>query len=192
MMSAFRVSLAPFAVAVVSCALAACASAQRPADVAAATDGTTSAPSSSSGSSSSSSSSDKRSLYERLGGKPALEAVAADLIANVAADKRINWKFADADLPRLQRLLVEQLCEATGGPCKYTGRDMKTAHKNMRIDDAGWAAVVDDLTKTLDKFKVPEAERAELFALLGPMKGDIVEPDPIGVHDAPPKEGAKK
>jgi hemoglobin len=64
---------------------------------------------------------DKKSLYDRLGGKPAIAAVVDDFIGNVAADARINRRFEGADIPRLKGLLVEQICEATGGPCRYTG-----------------------------------------------------------------------
>jgi hemoglobin len=73
-----------------------------------------------------------KSLYERLGGKPAIQAVVDDFIGNVAADPRINGFFANADIPRLKRMLVDQICEASGGPCKYTGKSMKEAHAGTR------------------------------------------------------------
>ncbi len=114
------------------------------------------------------------SLYDRLGGQPAITAVVDDFVANVAADKRINGQFANTNIPRLKMLLVEQICAGTGGPCQYTGRDMKSTHAHLKISDADFAALVEDLTRTLDKFKVPEKERGELMAVLGPMKGDIV------------------
>src|SRR5207244_2127772 len=75
-------------------------------------------------------------LYERLGGKGAITAVVEDFVGRVAADKRINGKFALANIPRLKMLLVEQICAASGGPCTYTGRDMKTAHAGMGITGA--------------------------------------------------------
>lgn len=115
------------------------------------------------------------SLYERLGGQPALVAVVDDFVANVAADQRINRFFANTDIPRLKRLLVEQLCAGTGGPCEYTGRSMKAAHAGMGVRDSHFAALVEDLVKTLNKFEVPAAEQQELLAILGPMQGDIVE-----------------
>lgn len=114
------------------------------------------------------------SLYERLGGKPAITAVVDDFVGNVAADSRINQRFASTNIPRLKQLLVEQICAGTGGPCTYTGRDMKTAHTGMNLRDAEFGALVEDLVKTLDKFKVPEKEKNELLGILGPMKGDIV------------------
>jgi hemoglobin len=116
----------------------------------------------------------KSSLYERLGGKPAIQAVVDDFVANVAADNRINQRFAGANIPRLKTMLVDQICEATGGPCKYTGRSMKAAHAGMKITDAEFDALVGDLVSSLDKHKVPAAEKGELLSALGGMKGDIV------------------
>ena len=116
------------------------------------------------------------SLYQRLGGLEAITAVVDDFVANVADDSRINARFANTDIPRLKRLLVEQICAGTGGPCTYTGRDMKTTHAGMGITDAEFDALVEDLVRSLDKFKVPAAEKEELLGILGPMKADIVEP----------------
>ena len=92
----------------------------------------------------------------------------------VAADKRINVFFAQSNIPRLKRLLAEQICAGAGGPCAYTGRDMKTAHAGMGINDPQFNALVEDLVKSLDKYKVPAKEQQELLALLGPMRKDIV------------------
>lgn len=115
-----------------------------------------------------------RSLYERLGGKPAITAVVDDFVARVAADNRINGKFANADIPRLKMMLVDQVCEASGGPCKYTGRDMKAIHAGMQITGGEFDALVEDLVATLQKYKVGDREKKELLGALGPMKGDIV------------------
>jgi hemoglobin len=71
-------------------------------------------------------------------------------------------------------LLAEQICAGTGGPCKYTGRDMKSAHRGMNITEAQFNALVEDLVKTLDNLNVPAKEKGELLAILGPMKPDIV------------------
>ncbi len=116
----------------------------------------------------------QKSLYDRLGGQGAIVAVVDDFVGNVAADNRINKFFAKTDIPRLKRLLVEQICAGTGGPCTYTGRDMKSAHTGMGINDAQFNALVEDLVKSLDKFKVPEKEKGELLGILGPMKPSIV------------------
>jgi len=115
-----------------------------------------------------------QSLYQRLGGQSAVVAVVDDFVGNVAADARINKRFASTNIPRLKQMLVEQICAGTGGPCKYTGLDMKTAHRDMNITEAEFNALVEDLVKSLDKFKVPAKEKGELLGILGPMKGDIV------------------
>ena len=116
----------------------------------------------------------EKPLYDRLGGLPAIQAVIDDFAANVAADTRINQRFAQTDIPRLKKNLVDQVCQTTGGPCQYTGLDMKTAHKGMKITDADFDALVGDLVKSLDKFKVPVKEKNELLTALGSMKPDIV------------------
>ena len=116
----------------------------------------------------------ERSLYERLGGKDAITAVIDDFVANVAADARINGRFAKTDIPHLKQMLVDQVCQATGGPCTYSGRTMGDAHKGMHITEAEFNALVEDLTKSLDKFKVGEREKTELLGALGGMKGEIV------------------
>ena len=115
------------------------------------------------------------SLYQRLGEKPAITAVVDDFVARVAADSRINGRFANANIPRLKMNLVDQICSASGGPCTYTGRDMKSAHAGMRISNADFDALVGDLVAALNKFKVPEREKNELLSVLGPMRKDIVE-----------------
>jgi hemoglobin len=114
------------------------------------------------------------SLYQRLGGYPAIQAVVDDFVGNVAADKRINRFFANTDIPRLKQNLVNQICAGTGGMCVYTGRDMKSAHAGMGVRSSHFDALVQDLQKTLRKFKVPKKEQGELLAILGPMKRDIV------------------
>jgi hemoglobin len=116
-----------------------------------------------------------KSLYDRLGGKPAITAVVAEFVARVAADARINHFFAHTDIDHLKKELVDQICAGSGGPCKYTGRSMKDAHEGMGVAGADFNALVEDLVGALDKFKVPEKEKSDLLAVLGPMKSDIVE-----------------
>jgi hemoglobin len=122
-----------------------------------------------------SASAQSRSLYDRLGGYEAIQAVVDEAIKNIAADRRINRFFAKANIPRLRRQLADQICQAAGGPCIYTGRDMKSAHRGMGIRPVHFDALVQDLGKALKKFKVPAREQRELVALLAPTKGDIVE-----------------
>ena len=118
---------------------------------------------------------EQASLYDRLGGKPAIEAVVGQFLQNVVADDRINGFFANVDAADLQTKLVDQICEASGGPCAYTGRDMATTHKGLGITDDHFNALVEDLVAALDQFNVPEREKNELLGALGPMKGDIVD-----------------
>jgi hemoglobin len=115
-----------------------------------------------------------QTLYERLGGTPAITAVVDDFVGNVAADRRINGFFAHTDIARLKFLLVQQICAGTGGPCWYSGRDMRTTHAGLGIRSRHFNALVQDLGRTLRKFKVPAKEQRELVAILAPMKKDIV------------------
>src|SRR5579864_4761617 len=117
------------------------------------------------------------SLYDRLGGLDAITAVVGSFRDRVAADDRINLKFARTDLGRLTKMLIDQVCEATGGPCQYTGRSMKEAHASMRVTTGEFNALVEDLVATLNHFKVGKAEQDELLAILGPLKSEIVEVD---------------
>jgi hemoglobin len=122
----------------------------------------------------------EKSLYDRLGKKKAITAVVDEFVARAANDARINKFFAAtaADPARLRQFkmhLVDQICMASGGPCKYDGKDMKAAHMGMGISGADFTALVDDLGGALDKFKVGQHEKDELLGALGPMKGEIVE-----------------
>jgi hemoglobin len=121
----------------------------------------------------------QKSLYDRLGGKTSITAVVDEFVGRVAADKRINAMFAStagnpARLAAFKAKLVDQICEASGGPCKYTGKDMKSAHAGMGITEADFNALVEDLTGALDKFKVAAADKQTLLGVLGPMRKDIV------------------
>jgi hemoglobin len=122
----------------------------------------------------------QKSLYDRLGGKEAITAVVDEFVGRVAADNRINQFFAatassPARLASFKMKLVDQICEAAGGPCKYTGKDMKSAHRGMGISTADFNVLVEDLVGALDKFKVGAAEKSQLLGVLGPMQGQIVE-----------------
>jgi hemoglobin len=115
------------------------------------------------------------SLYERLGGLEAITSVVDSFVARCADDNRINGKFERTDIPRLKKMLVDQVCEAAGGPCSYTGRDMRQTHDGMAVTAGEFDALVEDLVLTLGEFDVPRAEQTELLGLLAPMRGDIVE-----------------
>ncbi len=114
------------------------------------------------------------SLYERLGGKPAIEKVVDQFVANMVADERINRRFATTDIGRFKGHLVDQICQATGGPCTYAGRDMVAAHKGMKVrkEEFNWAG--GHLAAALDAYKVPARERNELLAAIASMEPQIV------------------
>jgi hemoglobin len=119
-------------------------------------------------------------LYKSLGGKKAITLVVDEFVSRVAADNRINsfFKQTASDPKRLIMFkinLVDQICEASGGPCKYKGKDMKSAHAGIGISGADFDALVEDLVGALDKFKVKEADKNALLGVLGPMKSEIVE-----------------
>ena len=115
------------------------------------------------------------SLYGRLGGANAIAAVVDDFVARCAEDDRINKKFARTDIPRLKKMLVDQVSEASGGPASYAGRDMIETHKGMGVTAGEFEALVTDLVATLNQLDVPKVEQEELLALLGPMRSEIVE-----------------
>ncbi len=115
------------------------------------------------------------SLFERLGGLDAITAVVDSFVARCAGDDRINGKFARTDIPRLKKMLVDQVCEAAGGPCTYIGRGMRETHDGMAVTDGEFDALVEDLVATLNEFNVPEAEQQELLGVLAPMHDEIVE-----------------
>jgi hemoglobin len=134
------------------------------------------------------------SLFDRLGGQDAITAVVDAFVARCAADDRINGKFIRTDIPRLKAMLVDQVCEATGGPCTYTGRDMRETHDGMGVTAGEFDALVGDLVATLDQFNVPQVEKDELIGALAPMRSEIVEvesaesgtPLPASYRNAPP------
>jgi len=120
----------------------------------------------------------KDSLYKRLGGYDALAAVTDEFIKGLATDPKIGRFFigaSDNSKARIRQLVLDQLCAATGGPCVYIGRDMKTVHKGLGITEEDWDISVKILMNVFDKFKVKERERKDVVAALSGLKADIVE-----------------
>jgi hemoglobin len=126
----------------------------------------------------------EKSLYERLGGEPALTAVVDDFVARTASNPKVNftrkgtpqeWPATPENVAKLKRRLVTFIAEATGGPKKYDGKDMKSAHAGMQITSAEFDALAGDLAASLDKFKVPAKEKNELMAIAASTKGAMVE-----------------
>jgi len=113
-------------------------------------------------------------LYDDLGGTPGIERVVDATLAIVHADPHINLFFENTDIPDLRRLLVEQICAATGGPCEYTGRSMEESHSGMGLTDEDFDRFVADMIAAMDGLAVPKDLQQRLLALLGPMRPQIV------------------
>jgi len=116
-------------------------------------------------------------LYKRLGGREGIRGVVDDFVAFLVADPRVKDRFTKltpAQVEKLKTNAADQICDATGGPCSYLGKDMKAAHTGMSITEADWSATVEDLIKALDKRNVAKKDQQELIGLLAPMKKDIV------------------
>ena len=122
--------------------------------------------------------SEEKSLYSRLGGYDAIAAVSENLVARLMADPLLGRFWAnrsDDGIRREKQLLIDFLCQSAGGPLFYTGRDMKTSHKGMRISEADWAAFMSHVNATLDHFGVPALERSQVIGFVESTKSDMVE-----------------
>jgi hemoglobin len=115
------------------------------------------------------------SLYARIGGQTVIEAIVADTIDQVAADPHLNQSFEGTNLKRIKRLLAEQICDLTGGPCHYSGDTMRQVHAGHHISEAEFYGLVQIMRDAMLTHHVALKERNELLALLAPMKRDVVE-----------------
>ncbi|TCO41257.1 group I truncated hemoglobin [Dokdonella fugitiva] len=114
------------------------------------------------------------SLYRALGAQAGIEKVVDAALVEIHNDPHIDLFFANTDMPDLRRLLVEQFCAATGGPCEYTGRSMEEAHGGLNLTDEDFDRFVADLVRAFDKAAVPKDLQQQLLALFGPMRPQIV------------------
>ncbi len=120
----------------------------------------------------------QESLYKRLGGYDAIAAVTDDFIGRLATNKDLSRFFiglSDDSKTRVRQHIVDLLCNVTGGPCAYTGRSMKDAHKGLKISENDWTITAGLLVETLNKFNVAQKEQSELLAIVTSVKKDIVE-----------------
>ena len=115
-------------------------------------------------------------LYERIGGEAKFKAIAEEFTNAILADDRINFTFADSDIEKFKKLIFEQLCNITGGQCKYTGRDMHEAHAKLNINNAQFNAIAEDLYIAFDKVHVPYRLQNKVMVMLAPMQRDVVKP----------------
>ncbi len=115
------------------------------------------------------------SLYERLGGAQGIESIVDDVIARHLANPIIKTRFENIeDLEHAKKMAREFLSAGAGGPVRYTGRDMRTAHRGMNISEQEYLAVVDDIMGALAKHDIDEATRKDVLAILYALKGDII------------------
>jgi hemoglobin len=121
-------------------------------------------------------------LYDRLGGEAGVAAIADTLIDRVSADPVLGRSFKDSKLERIKKLLAEQICDLSGGPCHYSGDSMKQVHAGHHISEAEFLRMVADLREVMKERNVSQRAANELLRLLAPMKRDIVEP----AQTAPP------
>lgn len=117
----------------------------------------------------------QETLYNQIGGEPAMKAVVDELMLIMESDPRINFTFAETDIPKFKQLLFEQLCNLTGGPCQYTGRSMEESHKKLKVDNAMFNALAEDLYIAFDRVGVPYRLQNKVVAMLAPMQREIVK-----------------
>lgn len=113
-------------------------------------------------------------VYQALGSKGGIKKIVDDFLPIVLADARIKDSFKDTDIERLGFMLTEQFCQVSGGPCGYSGKDMKTAHAGRHITNAQFNALAEDLQVAMDKHGIPSSTQNKLLAKLAPMQRDVV------------------
>lgn len=119
-----------------------------------------------------------KSLYERLGGYDAIAAVVSDFADRLVADPKLSRSFGGFSADRLRQFKefnTQLICQATGGPCRYLGRDMTTTHKGSRVTAEEFDIVAGHLVESLDKFGVKDPEKTELLTIVGSLRPQIVE-----------------
>jgi hemoglobin len=114
-------------------------------------------------------------LFEQIGGEAALHKTVDEFAIIVVADERIDFSFAETDMPKFKQLLFEQICNITGGPCKYTGRTMEESHRKLKATNTMFNALAEDLYVSFDRAGVPYRLQNKVMALLAPMQRDIVK-----------------
>jgi len=120
----------------------------------------------------------EKTLYERLGGYDAISAVVSDLLPRLTSDSQLGrfWQNRGEDgIKREEQLLIDFLCSSAGGPLLYTGRDNKTSHKGMGINESDWEKFIGHINATLDNFQLPQQERSDVIEFIESTKADIVE-----------------
>ena len=113
-------------------------------------------------------------LYQRLGGEPVVTAIVDSFIERFADDTRVAPTFAKTDIPKFRKLLIEQICNLTGGGCTYTGRSMPASHEGLHITESQFNAIVEDLEDAMNRQRIPIELQNELIATLAPLREGII------------------
>ncbi|KTT20120.1 globin [Pseudomonas oryzihabitans] len=113
-------------------------------------------------------------LYQELGGQPGITRIVEGMLLNIARDERIRHYFANVDIGRLRRLLIQQFCAETGGPCRYQGASMAESHRGLNLQPADFNALVEDLQLAMQQEGVPERAQNGLLARLAPQRGVVI------------------
>lgn len=113
-------------------------------------------------------------LYQRLGGEAGVEQIVDGVLYGIEHDQSIVHHFSDTDIPRFRRLLIEQFCELSGGPCKYTGASMQESHTGYQITQAHFDALVNHLITAMQQQNIAIEAQNEFLAMLAPMYKDVV------------------
>ncbi|WP_322407295.1 group 1 truncated hemoglobin [Idiomarina sp. PL1-037] len=116
-----------------------------------------------------------QSLYQQLGQQQGIETIVEEMLYRVGGDDRIAHHFDGVDIMRVHKLISEQVCDLSGGPCNYSGEDMKTSHRNMGVNNSDFNALVEHLIAAMEKEDVPVSAQNQLLGVLAPMHSDIVE-----------------
>jgi hemoglobin len=111
-----------------------------------------------------------RAFHEQAG----IQRIMDDFVPRITSDPRIKERFKTTNLDRLKLMLVQQVCYLTGGPCQYTGRDMKEVHGSLGLQNLDFNALAEDLQLSMDKEKVSFPAQNQLLAKLAPMQHAIV------------------
>lgn len=113
-------------------------------------------------------------VFQQFGGKSGIDKIVADFLPIMLADDRIKETFKEADMDRLGNLLSEQFCQLTGGPCNYSGKDIREVHKDMHVNNAQFNALAENLQFAMEKNGMPPSAQNKFFAKLAPMQRTVV------------------
>ena len=113
-------------------------------------------------------------LYDDLGGQAGMQVIVDHAIQRWLADPRVGPTFADTNMDRFRRLITDQLCQVTGGPCRYAGRTMAAAHRGLDLTRAQFNAVAEDLQDAMEDSGVAYHMQNRVLARLAPMQRDVV------------------